>query len=69
MVLTVNFNIYLMRPISSGKIKAIGNVVQATGDIFIAESHLFDTEGHKIARGRGRFTKSTIRLSSEIGYK
>jgi len=68
MVLTMDFNIYLMRPVSSGEIKAIGKVIQVSGDIFTAESRLFDTKGRKIARGRGRFTKSTIRLSRKIGY-
>jgi uncharacterized protein (TIGR00369 family) len=41
-VLTVNFNIYLTRPISSGIIKAVGKVVSASKNQFIAESILHD---------------------------
>ena len=69
LVLTVNFNVYLTRPVSHGKIKATGKVVHASGNVFIAESLLFDIEGREIARGSGSFVKSKIKLSSDIGYR
>jgi len=69
LVLTVNFNVYLTRPVSHGKIKATGKVVHASGNVFIAESLLFDIEGREIARGSGSFVRSKIKLSSDIGYR
>lgn len=69
LVLTVNFNVYLTRPVSHGKIKATGKVVHASGNVFIAEALLFDIEGREIARGSGSFVKSKIKLSSDIGYR
>ena len=69
LVLTVNFNVYLTRPVSQGKIKATGKVVHASGNVFIAESLLFDIEGREIARGSGSFVRSKIKLSSDIGYR
>jgi uncharacterized protein (TIGR00369 family) len=68
-VLTVNFNIYLTRPVSSGSVKAIGCVVNTAKNQFIAESILYDSENNEIARGSGIFVKSKIKLTSEIGYK
>jgi uncharacterized protein (TIGR00369 family) len=67
-VLTVTFNIYLMRPVSGGIIKAIGKVVSSTKTQFIAESVLYDSDNNEIARGSGIFVKGKIKLSPEIGY-
>jgi uncharacterized protein (TIGR00369 family) len=52
-VLTSNFNIYLIRPITSGEMKAVGTVVSVTRSQFIAEAVLFDSKGREIARGSG----------------
>jgi uncharacterized protein (TIGR00369 family) len=68
-VLTVTFNIYLTRPVSSGSVKAVGSVVNKTKSQFIGESILYDSENNEIARGSGIFVKSKIKLTPEIGYK
>jgi uncharacterized protein (TIGR00369 family) len=68
-VLTVNFNIYLTRPVSSGSVKAVACVVNTAKNQFIAESILYDSENKEIARGSGIFVKSKIKLTPEIGYK
>ncbi len=68
-VLTVNFNIYITRPISSGIIKAVGKVVSASKNQFIAESILHDEENREIDRGSGIFVKGKTRLMPEIGYR
>jgi len=69
LVLTVNFNVYLTRPVSHGKIKATGKVINASGNLLTAESSLFDSERREIAQGGGSFVRSKIKLSSDIGYK
>jgi uncharacterized protein (TIGR00369 family) len=68
-VLTVSFNIYLTHPISSGEMKASGEVVFSSNNLFIAESILVDSEGRELSRGSGSFVKSRIKLTPEIGYK
>lgn len=68
-VLTINFNTYLTRPVTSGIIRAEGNVVNTAKNQFIAESILYDSEDVEIARGSGIFVKSKIKLTPEIGYK
>ncbi len=68
-VLTTSFNINLIRPVSSGLIKAVGKVKFISKDLFVAEANLFNSEGKEIGFGTGNFTKSKIVLSEEIGYK
>jgi len=67
-VLTVSFSIYLIRPISEGKMKSIGRVVHRSRRVFVAESEAVDSKGRMIARGSGTFMRSTIPLSPEINY-
>lgn len=68
-VLTVSFNIYLLRPISQGVIKAVGKVVNSTKTQYLAESVLYDADNKDAARGSGVFVKGKIKLSPSIGYK
>jgi uncharacterized protein (TIGR00369 family) len=68
-VLTVSFNIYLLRPVDQGVIKAIGVVVNSTKTQYLAESILYDAENREIARGSGVFVKGRAKLTPEIGYK
>ncbi len=67
-VLTTTFNTYLLRPVSSGVVRAVGKVVSSTKNQFIAESILYDADEREIARGSGVFLKSKIALTPEIGY-
>ena len=67
-VFTSTFNIYLIRPIRSGEIKAIGKIVSATKNQFIAKSIIYNSENQQIGRGSGTFIRSNIPLSEDIGY-
>jgi uncharacterized protein (TIGR00369 family) len=67
-VLTSHFTIYFLKPISTGEMIATGRVVHATRRQYVAEAKLVDAEGHAIGRGSGTFTRSNIRLSSDLGY-
>lgn len=53
--LTSSFNIYFLRPISSGSIRAIGQVVKSGRRQIIAEAVAVDNDGREIARGSGAF--------------
>lgn len=68
-VLTTNYNINIVRPISKGLIKAVGTVKFASKNLWIAESTLFDEKERVIAFGTGHFAKSRVALTEEIGYK
>jgi uncharacterized protein (TIGR00369 family) len=67
-VLTVSLNAYLIRPVSEGKITAVGQVVHRSRRLYVAESQLSDSEGREIARASGTFMPSDIPLSPAIGY-
>ena len=68
LVLTVSFNLYFIRPVSSGLLKAEGCVVSASKRLFLAESTLYDEREKEIARGSGSFLKGRVRLTDKIGY-
>ena len=68
-VLTVSFNIYLVRPIDKGIIKACGKVVNSTKTQYFAEAVLYDGDETEIARGSGVFVRGKVKLTPEIGYK
>lgn len=68
-VLTVSFNIYLIRPVDKGIVRAVGLVTNATRTQFFAEAILYDEENREIARGSGAFVRGKTHLTEEIGYK
>jgi acyl-coenzyme A thioesterase PaaI-like protein len=67
-VLTASFNLYLLRPVAAGQMRASGRVVHTTRRLLLAESELRDSEGRPLARGSGSFMRSEIPLTPEIGY-
>ncbi|MEN6351236.1 MAG: PaaI family thioesterase [Syntrophomonas sp.] len=70
MVLTVSFELRLLRPVSGGIIKSVGRFKeQESSRIYIAEATVYDEDERAIASGRGRFTKSRKRVSSIPGYQ
>ena len=68
-VVTTNFNISLVRPVSMGKIKAIGELAFQSRNLFVAKSTLVDKEEKEIAFGSGHFMKSGVCLTEKIGYR
>ncbi|MEC8277125.1 MAG: PaaI family thioesterase [Myxococcota bacterium] len=68
-VLTSDFHIRLLRPISEGIITAVGWVTHAGRRNILASAELHDSEGQLIATGQGSFTRSRIQLSPECGYE
>lgn len=67
-VLTVTFNVVLLRPVVSGTVAATGRLVHRSKNLLVAESELTDERGRVLARGSGTFAKSTIPLSPDVGY-
>ena len=68
-VLTVAFNVYLIRSVTRGIIRAEGRVTNVTRTQFFAEAVLYDEDDREIARGSGTFVRGKTKLTEEIGYK
>jgi uncharacterized protein (TIGR00369 family) len=67
-VLTVTYNVVLVRPVSQGVITATGRLVNTSRNLLVAEAELHDDRGKLLARGSGTFMRSTIALDSSVGY-
>ena len=68
LVLTVTFNIQLLRPISEGRMIATGKVVNAGRTVWVADSNLMDERGRVLGRGTGTFMRSKIALGEIAAY-
>jgi uncharacterized protein (TIGR00369 family) len=68
MVLTANFTIYLLRPVSSGTLTAHGKVLSSGGRQFLAEAQLFNADSQLIGHGIGSYVRSKIALGPDLGY-
>ena len=62
LVLTSNFTLHLLRPVSHGLLTAKGTVVNAGARQLLAQSQLFDEAQRLIAHGVGTFIRSKIPL-------
>jgi uncharacterized protein (TIGR00369 family) len=67
-VLTASFNIYFMRPVSEGIMRARGTIVSRSTRLLIGEGVLEDAAGKEIARGSGTFMPSRVPLDDKLGY-
>ena len=67
-VLTVHLDVRLVRPVSSGEIRAQGRVTFSSPGLFHAESVLLDRNGRELGRGSGIFVRGKTPLTNEIGY-
>ncbi len=67
-VLTTSFTTYLTRPVSSGRLRSIGRVVNRNKSQFIAESVVYDAENREVGRGNGVFVRGKLLLADALGY-
>lgn len=65
MVLTVDFNVHFMNPVSEGELVARGWLLNEAGRLYVAESELRDSEDRLLAKGSGTFTRSRIPLPDQ----
>jgi uncharacterized protein (TIGR00369 family) len=63
-VLTVTFNIVLLRPVTTGRILASGRLVHTSRSLQVAEAELRDEHQKLVATGSGTFMRSTIALGN-----
>lgn len=67
-VLTTSFTTYLTKPISSGKMRAVGKVVNKNRSQFITEAVVYNAKDQEIGRGNGIFVRSKVKLIDVEGY-
>ncbi len=67
-VLTTNFNIQLLRPVTEGILIAKGTLVSKTRSLLVADAELRDDRDRLVGRGTGNFMKSRMRLEDIQGY-
>ncbi len=67
-VLTTSFTTYITRPVASGKMKAVGKVVNYNKSQFIAEAIVYDSKDREIGRGNGIFVRGKLPLVDAAGY-
>ena len=68
-LLTANFQLHFLRPISHGSLRAVGTVTGRTRSQFLADAALYDDQGRLAARGGGSFMRSAIKLTPDVGYR
>ncbi|MDA0245394.1 MAG: PaaI family thioesterase [Chloroflexi bacterium] len=64
--LTASFNLYFLRPITSGEIRATGRVIKLGQRQIIAEAVAVDENGRELARGSGTFMAVSISASQPV---
>ncbi|NOQ75045.1 MAG: hotdog fold thioesterase [Crocinitomix sp.] len=67
-IVTTNFNISLLRPITKGTVTAIGKMDFNSQQLFTAAAELFDERGRLCGKGQGQFMKSKLSLSAVEDY-
>ena len=67
-LVTVSFQVYLMRSVPKGLLRAQGKLIQFSPGLIVAEAELVDLRGREIARGSGTFAKSPVLIESAAGY-
>lgn len=68
-IVTSSFQLNLLRPVSSGTLKAVGTLRSKGGSILIAEATLYNDKGKEVAFGTGQFVKTRQALDTLTGYK
>ncbi len=68
-VLTRQFNINLLRPVSNGRLHSIGRVLHASRSSHLVAGELHDDRGRLLARGEGTFVRSKVPLDPAMGYR
>ena len=68
-VLTSDFHIRFLRPISEGIITATGWITHSGRKNILAQSELHDAKGKLVGSGQGSFARSSILLHPDCGYE
>lgn len=67
-VVTASSTVYLTRPVTGGSLRAKGQVVSRSTNLYVAEAVLFVGPDHEVARDSGTFMRSRVPLAEDLGY-
>lgn len=67
-LVTKSFNIELLRPVSAGKITAVGTVTAHSKKGYEASATLYDADEKALARGSGIFVTTSKPWAEVFGY-
>ena len=67
-VLTNSFTTYMTRPVSSGRLRAVGKVVNQNNSQYVAEAVLYDEKDAELGRGNGIIVAGKFPLKNAAGY-
>lgn len=65
---TAKFTTSISKPVSKGRVTAIGKVDKVDGKKIFASSIMYDENGDEVARGEGLFLPSKLRLETLAEY-
>lgn len=68
-VVTVSFNLYLLRSVVDGPLRAEGHVTSESKNLFVGESVLYLDGDIQVARGSGTFVRSRVPLEDVPSYR
>lgn len=68
-VLTAGFNLHMLRPITSGTMRAEGRVVHHSRNLILAESSLYDERDRLLGKGSGSFMRGKVAMDQIPGYQ
>jgi uncharacterized protein (TIGR00369 family) len=68
-IVTSSFQLNLIRPVTSGLIKAVGILRSRSKNLLVAESTLYNERGREVAFGTGQFMRTTQPLTGLSGYE
>ncbi|GAB3196808.1 uncharacterized protein (TIGR00369 family) [Pontibacter aydingkolensis] len=67
-IVTSSFQLNLLRPVSSGEVKAVGILRSIGKTFYIAEATLYNDKGKEVAFGTGQFVRTAQQLTSLPDY-
>ena len=67
-VLTATFTTDLLKPVGSGLMRSVGEVVSYTDSKIIARASVYDDQDNLLGRGEGVFVRSKMPLAEADGY-
>lgn len=68
-VLTASFTTSISKPVTSGRVTAVGKIVKIEGRKLYAESVMYDEHENEVAKGHGLFLPCKMRFSDLDCYR
>jgi uncharacterized protein (TIGR00369 family) len=67
-IVTVSFNVHLIRPIDHGRLHATGQILHHGKRLLLASANAYDEQDRLVAQGTGHFMPTHTPLTAVTGY-